>query len=242
MYKNLTGTDRFVKGARNLLAACLICTPYSSALPEEGKSNWRRIPNETLDQPKFQGHPRTTIVPVFSQIVAFTSPSGFKPVLEKTVMNTYTWEAVLNGETENQWSQMITITGAMGLAANPNLNPTLFTARIASGFKAACPNTFSTKRVSASQISGFDAFVALAGCGSVQYNNGNQHSETTLLISIKGSNDYYTLQWAERGPAIGNPIDLNDAKWQDRLKMLNPIKICARVPGESAPYPSCIGK
>jgi hypothetical protein len=61
-----------------------------------------------------------------------------------------------------------------------------------------------------------------------------------VMVSVKGSNDYYTVQWAQRGPASAQPIDLSDAKWTDRLKTLNPIQICARVPGEAPPYPSCV--
>jgi hypothetical protein len=223
---------------------CLVCLFCFSALAEEGKGNWQQVPMSSVDQLRSRGYSVTNVIPIFSQLLAFSLPSGFKPVFEKTNVNTntYTWEAVLEAETVSQWSQMITVTGANGIAANQNLNPQLFLARMAAGFKTSCPNTFSAKAIGASQISGFDAFVALAGCGSVQYNNGNQHSESALLISIKGSNDYYTVQWAERGLVLGQPIDLNDAKWQDRFKRLNPIKICARVPGESAPYPSCVNQ
>jgi hypothetical protein len=145
----------------------------------------------------------------------------------------------LQGETLEKWSQMVTVTGAKGLAANPNASPQLFLTKMAELFKAACPDTFSVKEVGATKISGYDAFTTLIGCGTAR-SRGNERSESVVILAVKGSDDYYTFQWAERGPVQNQPINLNDAKWQDRLKKLNPIKICARVPGEAAPYPSCV--
>lgn len=228
----------------NLIIAvfCLVGSFCLSALAEDNTNNWQRVPNDSLDKLNSSGRPVTTIIPIFSQLVAINFPDGFKSVSEKTTPPfSYTWEAVLKGETIRQWSQMITITGGKGLVSNPTLNPQLFLARIAGGFKTACPNSFSAKGVGAEKISGYDAFVALTGCGSVQY-DGNPHSEAALLIGIKGSNDYYTVQWAERGLSQDKPIDLNDPKWPDRFKKLNPIKVCTPVPGEAAPYPSCLGQ
>jgi hypothetical protein len=137
---------------------------------------------------------------------------------------------------------MITVTGGKGLAAVPNLTPQAFAERMASGFKQlACPDSFFVKELGATKITGQDAFVALAGCGSVQ-SGADRHSETVLLISIKGSADYYTIQWAERGAEMNPPVVLDEPKWTDRLRKLNPIRICARIPGEAMPYSSCVNQ
>jgi hypothetical protein len=49
------------------------------------------------------------------------------------------------------------------------------------------------------------------------------------------------LQWAERTPAGGKPA-IDETKWLDRLRQLQPIRFCPIVPGEAAPYPSCAVK
>jgi hypothetical protein len=72
--------------------------------------------------------------------------------------------------------------------------------------------------------------------------DGPRHSESALLIGLKGSADYYTIQWAERGPAANQPIAISDQKWTDRFNALSPIRLCARVPGEAPPYPNCLGQ
>jgi len=61
-----------------------------------------------------------------------------------------------------------------------------------------------------------------------------------LLIVLKGREDYYTVQWATRGPAQATPVELSRGEWMERLRRLQPIKLCDPVPGESPPYPSCL--
>lgn len=202
-------------------ASCVSC----SAMAEDAKtkSKWHRAAE--------RGY--TAVTPIFSELVAMSVPKGFVPAYAKQSGNSYIQEAVLEGETVDEWSQMITVTGAKGLAASRDLSAQLFAERIANRFKQHCPDTFSTKEFGATKVSGHDAFVALASCGTAP-SHVNEHSETALLIAITGSADYYTIQWAERGPASGQPMALNAAKWRDRFKKLNPITICALAPGEAA--------
>jgi hypothetical protein len=126
------------------------------------------------------------------------------------------------------------------MVANPKASPEAFAATIAGGFKSACPDTFAAKGLGPAKFGDQDGYVALASCGSV-VSAPDKHSETALVVAIKGSADYYTVQWAERGPASGKPV-IDEAKWPDRLRQLQPIRLCPIVPGEAAPYPSCVGK
>jgi len=63
-----------------------------------------------------------------------------------------------------------------------------------------------------------------------------------LMVVVKGSADVYTIQWAERAPSPAEKPAIDDAKWQDRLSKLKPIRFCPIVPGEAMPYPSCVGR
>jgi hypothetical protein len=181
----------------------------------------------------------TAISPVFSQLVAFSTPSNFVVAFEETKGSSYTREAVPKGETVSRWTEMITVTGAQGLASSPTASPENFVGSIAGGFRKACPDSFAAWGL-AKKISGFDAFVAVVGCGRVG-DGAELRSETALIVAIEGSADMYSVQWAERGPPIAR-ADVQNAKWQARLKQLAPIRLCAIVPGEKAPYPSCVGK
>jgi hypothetical protein len=108
------------------------------------------------------------------------------------------------------------------------------------GFKSACPETFAAHGFGPTKFGDQDAYVAVASCGRVE-SSADKHSEVALIVTVKGSTDYYTLQWAERGPAAGRTA-IDEAKWLARLRQLQPIRLCQIVPGEAAPYPSCVGK
>ncbi len=194
--------------------------------------------NTDIEALRKQGYSVRMISPIFGQLVMLSLPKGFTTVFEDTSGSQYTREAVLEGETVERWSQMITVTGAKGLAANPRVTAQSFTEQIAGGFKNTCPDTFSAKGLGALKISGRDAFVALAGCGTVAA-DGSAHSESALLVAIKGTADYYTIQWAERGPASARPMSFDEAMWKERFDKLGPIKLCPIKPGEAPPYPSC---
>jgi hypothetical protein len=215
-----------------LFAAALVAG-ISSGVQAQEKSQ------ANTGSPGALGSSVRSITPIYSQLVVFSFPAGFNTVFENSKNNRYIRESVLKGETVDRWSQMITVTGAQGLAVNPNGSPQGFLENIAGGFKRACPDTFSIRGLGALKISGFDGFAGVVGCGTVD-SGGTKHSEAALLISIKGSADYYTVQWAERAAPSNQPIALGDEKWAARFKQLNPIKICPVVPGEPAPYPSCL--
>ncbi len=180
------------------------------------------------------------ISPIFGQLVTFSMPQAFVVIGENTNGPSYIREAVLKGETANRWTQMITVTGAKGLVANPNVTPETFAASIAGGFKSACPDTFAAKGLGPAKFGDQDAYMALASCGSV-VSAPDRHSETALVVAVKGRADYYTLQWAERAPASGKAV-IDEAKWLERLRQLQPIRLCPILPGEAAPYPSCVSK
>jgi hypothetical protein len=179
----------------------------------------------------------TVISPIFGQLVRFSMPSGFVTVFEDTKGPNYIREAVPKGETAEQWTQMITVTGHKG-AATAQFTPQGFANSMAGGFKNACPETFAAKGFGATKLGAQDAFIAVLGCGKVNA-GADGHSEMMLLIAAKGSADGYTVQWAERGPTQTAPA-IDEAKWRQRLQALMPIRFCAIVSGEAAPYPSCV--
>lgn len=179
----------------------------------------------------------TVISPIFGQLVRFSMPSTFVPVFEDTKGPNYIREAVPKGETAEQWTQMITVTGHKG-AATAQFTPQGFANSMAGGFKNACPESFAAKGFGATRLSEQDAFIAVLGCGKVNA-SADGHSEMLLLVAAKGSADGYTVQWAERGPTQTAPV-IDEAKWRQRLQALMPIRFCAIVSGEAAPYPSCV--
>lgn len=194
---------------------------------------------ETIDTLRQQGYTVRSVTPVFSQLVMMSFPAGFQAAFEETRGGNYIHEAVLNGENVNNWTQMVTLSGAKEQALNPNITPEKLVNQIAGGFKQACPTSFSAALLVRGQLAGFDAFTAVISCGSSATPVGKA-SETTMFTAIKGERDYYTIQWALRGAPSATPLPIDTQQWLARFRQLTPIKLCPIVPGEAAPYPSCV--
>ncbi len=183
----------------------------------------------------------TAISPIFGRIVTFTLPRDFITISEQPTDVKYIREAVLKGETADRWSQMITVSGEKGIASSPQMSAQFFAAQIAGGFQRACPTTFTAKPVGPATVGGQEAFVAVASCGKIDA-SAEKHSETELIIAIKGAADVYTIRWTERSPSNAENLTIDEIKWKDRLAKLAPIAVCEIQPGEKPPYPSCSGK
>jgi hypothetical protein len=181
----------------------------------------------------------TVISPVFGQLVRFSMPAKFVTASENTEENFYSREAVPKGETVNAWTQMITITGSKGMATVANFSPQKLMASVALGFKKACPESFTVKDLGETKFGDQDAYLAVASCGEVA-SSADRHGETALIVAVKGTSDAYTVQWAERTPRASPAPAINEVMWRGRLRELMPIRLCAIVPGEAAPYPSCL--
>jgi hypothetical protein len=222
-------TWRFVMNKKILLVALFAFCVSSFAFAQgDAKPG-------TIDFNDFK--PSTIVTPIWSEILVLPFPTGFVGAAARTHDDFYINEMVLKGEAVDQWTQMITQTGRRGLSSRPDVTPEGYLSAIAGGFKRHCPDTFIAKAIGATTISGHDGFVAWASCGSVT-TDGYAHSESTLFLCIKGAEDYYTVQWSERGAASSQPIAYDDAKWGERLKKLKAVTTLPRVPAKPSPNPS----
>jgi hypothetical protein len=185
-----------------------------------------------------EAKPTTMVTPIFSETLEFPVPEGFVSISARTSESFFIQEMVLKGETADHWSQMITQSGRKGMSSKADMNPEGYLNSIAGGFRRRCPDTYSGKAIGPTTISGHQALIGWVSCGTVP-SDTNPRSESTLLITIKGTEDYYTIQWSERGAASSQPITYDDAKWGGRLKKLSPIKTSPVVPkgGSTSPKP-----
>lgn len=223
---------------RSLFAVVLIAGAAAFAAPPGDNPT---STTDTVDALRLKGYSVAATYPVFSQIVRFSYPAGFVPVTEATQGPSYLQESVPKGESAEQWTQMITVSGARGAALNPSLTPGLVTGFFVRRYQEACPQTYSSADLGSGGPEAFEGHVTVLSCGTVHSENGD-HSEAMLIIVLKGREEYYTIQWATRGPAVAIPREMARAEWLERLRLLQPIKVCDKVPGEGPPFPSCAAK
>ena len=185
--------------------------------------------------------------PIFSQIVAFSTPTTFLGAYEKTQPipdhlseHFYIRESVLRGETVDRWSQMISVTGVEGGASIPSMSAIKATEMIASGYSKTCPDTYSGIALGSFDVDAYHAFAAVISCGT-NPKLATPQSESSLIVGIVGERDLYTIQWGVRSSPSTGKLPLDKSEWEMRLQQLQPIKLCSIVSGEQPPYPSCIG-
>ncbi|MBC7152057.1 MAG: hypothetical protein H5U22_21975 [Rhizobium sp.] len=108
----------------------------------------------------------TMTTPVFGQIVSYQLPAGFQPIYEEAGADGYIQEAVPAGETVNDWSQMITMTGIKDAEGQADMLEGA--AQVQAGhFQQACAETFTGTSFGATEINGLAGLVVFLGCGTV---------------------------------------------------------------------------
>ncbi len=183
----------------------------------------------------------TVIAPVFSQLITMTLPDGFVQAFEQTKDDFYINEAVLAGESVNNWTQMLTMTGLKGkVTADPAADVVAYAENLASGYAQACPDTFSAVQLTPPAIKGATGvFLAYLGCPVLA--DGGPVTEAAVILFMAGARDLYSLQWAERFDVSAGAVPYDEQHWQPRVAaLIASAEICDRVEGELPPYPSCI--
>lgn len=221
------------------LAAFLILIPPIHVEANGAKAISPSELNRDVEGFRAKGSAVRATIPIFSQILAISFPRGFVPVNEKAGGPVYIQESVPAGETIENWTQMLTIIGAEHAALNPALSIERVVSFNVKAYRRACPGSLAVMDLDA-KFKGLEARAGVVSCGTVRSAQESQ-SESMLFVVLKGTEDYYTIQWATSGPASPTALHLQRKEWVHRLQQLEPIKLCPRLAGEGPPYPSCIG-
>lgn len=179
----------------------------------------------------------TTIVPIFSQLLLFSTPKDFRPANEALRDRKYVQQSIPAGESLDRWTEMITVTGEKDVATLQGVTPQKLAEAMASVYQASCPGSFRAASFGAVKVDDYDGFATVVGCGISD--TDSSRSLAVLVVTIKGERDMYTLQWSQRGPPSTTPLVIDAPRWQDRLSRIAPVRLCAIVVGEGPPYPSC---
>ena len=184
------------------------------------------------------------VTPIFGQLVAHGLPEGFAtPEEQPAAEGRYLRKSPLVGETTENWTQLLSVSAIQGLGAKTEPTIPEIQKLLVEGIRKKCPESFSLAE-------GFDAGPGLAGiphsafvvgCGLTGGGRGN-FSEMALIVLIAGASDHYEVEWAEQARPSIRPPAIDRKYWQARLNRLQPLKLCSIVPGEEAPYPSCLGQ
>jgi len=213
----------FLLGACSASASSASAASSASDSGAASASTGDEAPGNAAADPSASPRLEATSV-IWSQNVSFTMPNNFVVRYENTNGPAYIREAVPRGETVDNWTEMITVTGARDAASQAGATPERFAETIAGGFKKACPDSFNAKSIGNVKTSGYDSFEAIMSCGTSP-TTGGKTSETAAVLVIAGKKDIYTLQYAVRSEPSAGPMDLDVSAWEARLARLQPIAI-----------------
>ena len=174
----------------------------------------------------------TNAVPIFSQIVVFRLPAGWKPGHENASPSSYILEFIPQDQTVQVWKEMITVQGFRNLAQNPKATPSAFLSVIAAGLRKICGEELIAHSLGDRKVDSFDAHAAIIGCPRMPvdaFGARAGQSEIAYYVAIKGTNDLYIVQRAVRGDAFSkNDAPISAGNAEEFLRPLQPIKICER--------------
>lgn len=156
--------------------------------------------------------------------LAMPVPEGFAaaPVFANADGGSAIVEFVPQGETELDWSQMLTLTAYDDGSDAPADQLALGMANhLAEGFASICPASFSVEDLGAPMMAGAEvSFAGWLSCGA----NGAGQSESMAVLIVATSGTIYTAQWAERGPESSAPLPFDPAIWLPRLDALMALR------------------
>lgn len=177
-------------------------------------------------------------VPIFSQVVVFSVPNGWKAAHESKGADHYLLEHIPSDQTVQSWRDMITVQGFQGLAAKPNANPRSLLNLLAGHIKVQCKSDFVGQSIGEGKLDGAEVSIALLGCGQLARDQPGGlkagEGEAALYVALKGSNDMYVIHKSFRAGKIASgafPLE----QLQVLLLSLQPIKLCSR----SEPQAEC---
>jgi hypothetical protein len=174
--------------------------------------------------------------PIFSQIVVFNVPKGWKRAHEQASDRSYIMEFIPVDQKLEDWKEMITVQGFKDLAKAPNATSKGLIGMLATNIKKACGENTVGQLLGDKKVDSFEASHAFMGCANMAQvdikgisNKGK--SDVAFYIAIKGTNDMYMIHRSVRGDAF-NPkqIPVTQTTLDAWIMGLQPIKICERDP------------
>jgi len=166
--------------------------------------------------------PVVTSTPLFSQVLVFTLPAGWKLAHQSGSPNSYLMEFTPQDQEIRAWNDLVTLQAYRDLAHKPEASPKNFLGMVASRMEKACPGKAVVQSLGDTRVDGFAAHSSILGCADL-----GGRSELAVYLAIRGSHDLYLIHRAFRGQPFDRakpPLDAVRAR--QALASLAPVKLC----------------
>lgn len=175
-----------------------------------------------------------TAINVFDNVFSFNTPYGYHAVYEHKFQEGYVFDSAPEGQSIENWTSLITVTGQEKLATVPGMNLDKMMDLYSKGLKDICPNSFSQVDTPALNNSSLPVKTSIMRCGKVKNSNNSYSSHTMVMNIIRGAEDIYTLRYIELGP-VKKKLNANDVNYFiEKNNLLSPVVVCKG--GEDTEY------
>lgn len=177
--------------------------------------------------------------PVFSQVLVVSVPEGFALASEEATDGTYARTLLPPGESSKNWTRRLSYSAARGLSRDSGATLAGHAARLLSPLKAQCTSGYAEKVLTSGEQGGVERHVVVAACAAF---HGRAGGETALVSVVRGTQDYYAVEWREKTAGVDPAASIRPAGWIDAYRKIGAIRPCDPAAGEAAPYASCLAR
>lgn len=189
-----------------------------------------------LDMPLVEsGAPHTHVLPIFSQKLGFSLPTGWRQAYHEERAGMFMAEFVPEQEALNQWSALFCVQGFKDMAES--VSPEQFLDAMAETYQASCDGEVIYQKLGDTQVDAHKGFQAILGCttmpnvhGATQFNSSAFTSppqgEIGYYTVVSGSKDLYLLHKSMRGEVfLADKPPLQVANSADFISALAPYTL-----------------
>ncbi|MBK6491408.1 MAG: hypothetical protein IPF97_06815 [Sphingomonadales bacterium] len=174
--------------------------------------------------------PVAITVPLFGRIMKFDMIRGFVPAYKAQNARQFIFEFLPDGETFDNWTQMVTVTGAKGPGADTRNDLELAAAIL--GNPAGCAKSpFYRALGSAKTVDGVSQVMVTKGCAATAsgaYPGAtSSRGEQSLILHFRDAQNTYSLQFAVRRSFLNGQPPIADKAAAGTLAQFGRVRLCS---------------
>lgn len=170
-------------------------------------------------------------VPLYERVLTFDVLPGFLPAYENVNGDFYIMQFVPDGETVEDWTQMITIT-AQAQGVDPMIDH-LTQATQMFDTLTGCENGLYTRALGERQVHpDVSAVIVNRGCAKLApeiFKRGMSLGEQKLALHFRDARDIYTLEYAAREPFKRGARPISDDEVIPLLAHFGAVTLCPDI-------------
>ena len=212
-----------------ILAALALAVP-ASAQVLEGPSIKPQADSMRKAWKASPAKPVAITVPLFGRVMSFDMMRNFVPAYQATGPNNFIFEFLPDGQSFDNWTQMVTITAARGLGADRRSDTELAAAALSS--PQGCARGHFYRALAPRALGGgLSQLMVIKGCASTAANAYPGASpaigEESVILVFRDRENVYSLQYATRAKFVGGRPPISDAAAPAAVAPFGTVRLCA---------------